>query len=129
MHKKGDKPRALFLFPNGKFLHGDLVCSGIYPSRLGGRPCPFSEEGRIPEPQPLDEIKAQLKPELGRAGDLVPPCAVEQLGPLWTWRRKEGIRYPSDLSSLCLFKCRQMFLLVVPGLARAKDREEKNHPE
>jgi hypothetical protein len=72
----------------------------------------------MPKPRPLDEMRARLHPELGRVGDLVPPCVVGQLGPLWAWRRKEGVRYPFDLSPLRLFKCRQMFLLVVPGLDR-----------
>jgi hypothetical protein len=118
MHKKDEKPRALFLFPDGKFLGDDLVCSGIYPSHLGGKPCPFAEEGKMPKPRPLDEMRAQLHPELGQVGDSVPPCAVGQLGPLWAWRRNGGVRYPSDLDQLRLFKCRQMFLLVVPGLDR-----------
>jgi hypothetical protein len=115
MHKMGEKPRALFLFHDGIFLRDDLICSGLFPSHLDGKPCPFAEDGRIPQPQPLDKAKASMYPKLGRIGDLVPPCVVEKLGPLREWRRREGACYPYHLSQLQLYKCRQMFLLVVLG--------------
>ena len=120
MHKMGKEPRALFLFPEGMFLRDDLVCSGLFPSHLDGTPCPFADEGRMPKPQPLDEVKVSMHPKLGCVGDLVPPCAIEQLGPLQAWRRGEGVRYPSDLGPLRLYKCRQMFLLIVPGLTEGQ---------
>jgi hypothetical protein len=118
MHKMGEKPRALFLFSDGMFLRDDLICSGLFPSHLNGKPCPFADGGKLPKPQPLNKVKVSMHPKLGRRGDLVPPCVVEGLGPLWAWRRNEGARYPSDLGQLRLYKCRQMFLLVLPGLAR-----------
>jgi hypothetical protein len=74
----------------------------------------------MPKSRPLDEVKVSTHPNLGRKGDLVPSCVVGQLGPLRAWRRREGARYPSDLSPLRLYKCRQMFLLVVPGLAEGR---------
>jgi hypothetical protein len=123
MHKMGEKPRALFLFPEGMFLRDDLVCSGIFPSHLDGKPCPFADEGKIPKPQPLDKVKVSIQPNLGRVGDLVPSCIVRQLGPLQAWRRGEGARYPSNLSRLRLYKCCQMFLLVMPGLAEGQDMQ------
>ena len=57
-----------------------------------------------------------MKPELGCAGDLVPPCAVEQLGCLERWQARSKSKYPEALWDLRVFKCRQMFLLVIPGL-------------
>jgi len=129
MHKMGEKPRALFLFQDGIFLRDDLVCSGIFPSHLDGKPCPFADEGKIPKQQPLGEVKVSMHSNLGRAGDLVPPCIVGQLGPLRAWRRGEGARYPSDLSPLRLYKCRQMFLLVVPGLAEGQQRQTGDSPD
>jgi hypothetical protein len=129
MHKMGEKPRALFLFPDGIFLRDDLVCSGIFPSHLDGQPCPFADEGKIPKPRPLDEVKASTHPKLGRVGDLVPPCVVGQLGPLKAWRRREGAHYPSDLSPLRLYKCRQMFLLVVPGISEGRIMQTGDSPD
>ena len=113
MHNKGDKPRALFLFPDGKLLSDHLVCSGIFLSRLEGKLCPFSEGGRMPRPKPIDEAS---KPKLGHFGELAPPCAVESLGILEAWQRAGEVRYPEELGLLKVYKCRQMFLLVVPGL-------------
>ncbi|KPK90117.1 MAG: hypothetical protein AMJ88_16605 [Anaerolineae bacterium SM23_ 63] len=128
MHKMGKKPRALFLLPEGIFLRDDLICSGIFPSHLDGKPCPFADGGKMPKPQPLDEAKVSMHPKLGRVGDVAPPCVVEQLGPLREWRRREGVRYPSDLSPLRLYKCRQMFLLVVPGLAQGHHIQKESSP-
>ena len=113
MHNKGDKPRALFLSPDGKLLGDNLVCSGIFPSGLEGKHCPFSEGGRMPRLKPIDEA-SNLK--LGQSGELTPPCAVESLGSLEAWQRAGEVRYPEEFGSLKMFKCRQMFLLVVPGL-------------
>ena len=129
MHKMGEKPRALFLFPDGMFLRDDLVCSGIFPSHLDGKPCPFADEGKIPKSQPLDKVKVSTQPNLGRVGDLVPPCIVVQLGPLRAWRRRKGARYPSDLNPLRLYKCRQMFLLVVLGLAEGQHTHTGGSPD
>jgi hypothetical protein len=129
MHKMGEKPRALFLFPEGMFLRDDLVCSGIFPSHLDGKPCPFADEGKFPKPQPLDKVKVSIQPNLGRVGDLVPPCIVGQLGPLRAWQRGKGARYPSDLNPLQLYKCRQMFLLVVPGLAEGQHTQKGGSPD
>jgi len=113
MHKKDDKPRALFLFPDGKLLGDNLVCSGISPSGLEGKYCPFSEGGRMPRPKPIDEAS---KLKLSQFGELAPPCAIEYLGSLEAWQRAGEVRYPKELGSLKVYKCRQMFLLVVPGL-------------
>jgi hypothetical protein len=125
MHKMGKKPRALFLFSEGLFLRDDLICSGLFPSYLDGKPCPFADGGRMPQPQPLDEVKVSMNPKLGRIGDLTPPCVIERLGPLREWLRGEDVRYPSDLGLLELYKCRQMFLVVVPGLARGQNRQTR----
>jgi hypothetical protein len=129
MHKMGEKPRALFLFPDGTLLRDDLICSGLFPSHLNGKPCPFADEEKMPNPRPLDEVKVSKHPNLGCVGDLVPPCIVGHLGPLQAWRRREGTRYPSDLGSLRLYKCRQMFLLVVPGLAEGHHVQKGGSPE
>ena len=113
MHNKDYKPRALFLFPDGQLLDDNLICSGTFPSGLEGKHCPFSEGGRMPQPKPIDEAS---KSKLGQSGGLAPPCAVESLGNLEAWQGAGEVRYPEELGSLEVYKCRQMFLLVVPGL-------------
>jgi hypothetical protein len=43
-------PKALFIAPDGNIYPDYLICSGA----LGGEPCPFAQNGRIPDPRPLD---------------------------------------------------------------------------
>ena len=75
----------------------------------------------MPRPKPIDEAS---KPELGQSGELAPPCAVESLGGLEAWQPAGEVRYPEELGSLKIFKCRQMFLLVVPGLTGGQLEEK-----
>ncbi|MEW6566623.1 MAG: hypothetical protein AB1449_00360 [Chloroflexota bacterium] len=123
MGSRLDRPRALFLSPGGLFLPDDQVCSGAIPSQLKGKPCPFSDAGRIPPPVVLDEVSARRGLGVGQAGDRVPPCALQQLGRLRDWPSDTGLHYPPEIASLWLFKCRQMFLLVVPGLGNGRPKE------
>ena len=67
----------------------------------------------MPRPQPISEASKQ---KLGQSGELAPPCAVESLGTLEAWQSSGEVRYPEELGLLKVYKCRQMFLLVVPGL-------------
>ena len=67
----------------------------------------------MPRPIPIEEAS---KPKLGQLGELAPPCAVESLGHLEAWQPAGEVRYPEELGLLKVYKCRQMFLLVVPGL-------------
>lgn len=76
----------------------------------------MSDHGRMPLPVILDKLGARRDPGRGEPGDRIPPCAVQRLGHLSDWREPTGVEYPADLGPLWLFKCRQMFLLVVPGL-------------
>jgi hypothetical protein len=123
MHQKRGAPRALFLSQQGMIFSDRSICSGDLPSRLGGQPCLFSDNGRMPYPRPLDEIKAEMYPKLGHFGDFAPPCAIEQLGTVEAWMEAHNIRYPDVVKPLRLFKCRQMFLLVVPGLKDISPQE------
>ena len=123
MHQKRGAPRALFLSPQGMIFSDRFVCSGELPSRLGGQPCVFSDKGRMPSPRPIDEIMTRMHPKLGRVGDLAPPCAIEQLGTVEAWMEAHNVCYPDVIKPLRLFKCRQMFLLVVPGLEDISSQE------
>jgi hypothetical protein len=123
MHQKRGAPRALFLSPQGKIFSDRFVCSGDLPSSLGGQPCLFSDNGRIPSPRPLDELMTKMHPTLGRVGDLAPPCVIEQLGTVEAWMEAHNVHYPDVIKPLRLFKCRQMFLLVVPGLKDISPQE------
>ena len=67
----------------------------------------------MPRPIPIEEAS---KTKLGQIGELLPPCVVESLGHLETWQPAGEFRYPEELGLLKVYKCRQMFLLVVPGL-------------
>jgi hypothetical protein len=111
MRSGGKRARALFLLGEGLWIPDRAVCSGRVPSSLGGQVCPYARRGRMPVARPLREEDVALRPRAGGPGDLAPPCAVERLGPVESWRQD-----PGPLSGLRLFKCRQMFLLVVPGL-------------
>ena len=53
---------------------------------------------------------------LGRNGDFAPSCALEQLGRLGTWQLTIGERYPHRYWDLRVYKCRQMLMLIVPGI-------------
>jgi hypothetical protein len=70
----------------------------------------------MPRPVRMDEVARRRSPKLGKTGNWAPPCCIEQLGALREWTLAEGQTLPEALEGLRLFKCRQMFLLVVPGL-------------
>jgi len=109
-------PRALFISADGTLYSDSLICSGLLPARLGGRPCPFSQDRQMPRPQPLDSRDAEHDPGRGKPGDLCPACAVAQIGALDDWEEHERLHLPAEVLPLRLFQCRQGFWLVVPGL-------------
>lgn len=111
-----NRPRALFLSPDGTIYPDTLICSGIIPGELGGKPCPFAEAGRLPTPQPLDPQDSDYSIDKGKPGDLCPPCAKHQLANLGHWQGHGGQQFPEELLPLRLFKCRMWLWLVVPGL-------------
>lgn len=114
------QPRALFIAPSGDVYPDYLVCSGVLPAELGGRPCPYSEDGRMPEPQRLEARARNYSADKGKPGDLCPPCAKQALGPLGRWDGHHGCTVLADLHPLRLFKCRMWMWLVVPGLLDAQ---------
>lgn len=115
-HTQSRPPRALFLLHNGALVGDAAICSGAYPTRLQGERCPLSDAGRMPPPVRLDEVAVRRTPNLGSVGEWAPPCCIEQLGALRAWRPAEHPTHPVSIEGLRLFKCRQMFMLVVPGL-------------
>lgn len=128
MHDLNDEPRAHFLSAQGQLDPDSIICSGLVPPQLKGHPCPFSDQGRIPHPKPLVDIETCARPQLGRTGEFAPPCAIEQLGSLAAWGESRGKVFPSDLLTLRVFKCRQMFLLVVPGIQHDRAGEWLKQP-
>jgi hypothetical protein len=112
-----NRPRALFYSGSGQPLLPDhQVCSGKIPSSLSGKPCPYSVAGRIPEPVVIGAVRARQSPEIGQAGDKAPPCALRHYGSLADWVGPRASGFNADVLGLRLFECRQMFLLVVPGI-------------
>jgi len=117
-HSNGTK--ALFLSPDGHIYPDALICSGMIPPELGGKPCPFSQAGCLPDPTPLDPDASTYSIDKGQPGDLCPPCAKQQLTNLGHWQGHGKQQFPEELLSLRLFKCRQWFWLVVLGLHDAE---------
>ena len=110
------EPKALFISPDGSIYPDTLICSGVLPAELGGKPCPYSQAGRTPDPVPLNSDESGYTIDKGKPGDLCPPCAKQQLAHLGHWQGHVDGKFPEDLLPLRLFKCRQWFWLVVPGL-------------
>ena len=63
-------PKALFLSPDGKVYPDYLICSGTLPPELNGKSCPYSQNGRLPDPFPLDDADPIFSPDKGQPGDL-----------------------------------------------------------
>ena len=116
MSEAASQLRALFLLQDGSVLPDSMVCSGRLPAILGGKPCPYADDGRCPSAVPLDAEDPRYTVDKGQPGDLAPPCIKQQLANLGHWQGHGGAQYPEDLLGLRLFKCRQWFWLVVPGL-------------
>jgi hypothetical protein len=108
--------KALFLAADGNVYPDTLICSGILPAHLNGKPCPYAQNGRLPDPEPLDASHPSYTIDKGKPGDLCPPCAKQNLSSLGHWQGHGGQEFPEELLSLRLFKCRQWLWLVVPGL-------------
>jgi hypothetical protein len=113
MHSVSKKPRALFIFKDGSLLREDEVCSGEFPSSLEGKPCPFSDEGRMPDFVSPDEQIAISNPELRSMEEFIPACTLQRLGTLGSWPGVLQERVPERYQALSLYKCRQMFLFLI----------------
>lgn len=111
--------KALFLAPDGTIYPDTLICSGVVPAHLNGKPCPYAENGRLPGPFPLNSNDPDYSVDKGAHGDLCPPCAKQNLSNLGHWQGHGGQEYPEALLPLRLFKCRQWLWFVVPGLTEA----------
>lgn len=115
MNEQGTEPKALFISPDGNIYPDTLICSGILPAEFGGKPCPFLRAGCL-DPLPLNSDDPTYTIDKGQSGDLCPPCAKQQLANLGHWQGHGKQQFPKELLSLRLFKCRQWFWFVVPGL-------------
>ena len=110
-----DSPRAFFLSSNGESLPDTVVCSGLKLPELRGRACAYSDEGRFPMAQLPRDCESTPDPDKDTDASLTLPCAIMQLGSLGEWREVLG-DHPPAMQDLCVFKCKQMRLFVVPGL-------------
>lgn len=101
-HAINNGAKALFLSPDGRIYPDSLICSGIIPAELSGKPCPYAQNGRFPAPVPLDVTHPQYTIDKGNPGELCPPCAKQN----WhTW-------------GIAAFAVVQMSVVVVDGSAR-----------
>lgn len=116
MNKTNGQAKALFIAPDGNVYPDYLVCSGKLLLDMGGEACPFSKDGHLPEPQPLDQNFQTYSQDMGKHGDMCPPCVKQQLGNLGHWEGHRGQKFPDDLKPLRLFKCKKWLWLVVLGL-------------
>src|SRR5262245_29944389 len=116
MENSNSTARALFIAPDGNLYPDYLVCSVKLLIDMGGQPCPFSQHGRLPQPEPLDPNSSTYSLDKGKPGDLCPPCAKQQLANLGHWDGHRGQQFPDELKPLRLFKCNQWLWLVVIGL-------------
>jgi hypothetical protein len=116
MNIQNTEPKALFLSPDGNVYPDNLICTGIIPAELDGKPCPHSQAGRFPGIKPLNPEDSNYTIDKGKPGDLCPTCAKQQLAHLGHWQGHRNQKFPEELLSLRLFKCRMWLWLVVPGL-------------
>jgi hypothetical protein len=116
MNAHRGEPKALFLSPDGNIYPDTLICSGILPAELNGKPCPYSQAGRIPEPLPLNRDDPSYSIDKEQPGELCSPCTKQNLTNLGHWQGHGKQKFPQELLSLRLFKCRMWLWLVVPGL-------------
>jgi hypothetical protein len=115
---------GLLIFSGSDIVSDDLICSGKLPSLLEGRPCPWSVQGRMPEPVPLNEDDPTYCIDKGKPGDMCPPCCKQNLRSLGHWQGHGGQQFPEELLPLRLFKCRQWFWVVIPGLIDQEPSKE-----
>jgi hypothetical protein len=115
MHEKHGKSQALFLSSRGQLISHELICSGKKTTQFEGV-CKYSADGCMPGLKKLKVNQSGQTSRLGQVGDLAPICALEQLGSLEKWQENIGATYLSQFLPLRVFKCRQMLMLIVPGL-------------
>jgi hypothetical protein len=120
MNNVNTPARALFISPDGKIYPDNLICSGMISGELNGKPCPYAQNGRLPDLIPLDETHSSYSIDKGKPGDLCPACAKQQLSNLGHWQEHGKQTFPEELLPLRLFKCQMWLWLVIPGLYEAE---------
>jgi hypothetical protein len=106
-------PRALFLFPNEEAKPDDEICSGQYPSILNGEPCPYSDSGRIPLFCMIEGESKGNKEKRDTNKKQQASCILQELGRLDQWGKEYPLVFPKVLKHKSLYKCRQMFFVVL----------------
>jgi len=113
MHVFHGKPRALFLFHSKRsFLNEEDICGGLHIADFGGEACAFSHSGRMLF-TPHSRTKIVSNNGLVVEGPQLPSCVIQEVGSLADWGRETDIAVPEHVAHLSVYKCRQMFLLVL----------------
>ncbi|OGO17521.1 MAG: hypothetical protein A2Z14_00945 [Chloroflexi bacterium RBG_16_48_8] len=107
------EPRALFLFMDEEAKTDREICSGQFPSHLKGKPCPFSDRGRIPEYSEFYGNFVLRKHSMDRENPWVTSCMLQKLGQLDQWEKEVALIFPKELGQKDLYRCRQMFLVLL----------------
>jgi len=115
MAESRSEPRALFLFFDMEPKPDTEICSGQFPSHLDGKPCPFSDHGRIP----AGNISSGefLLPEAieGQPPESIQACNLQKLGRVDQWQGDVPLVFPEELTQEVVYKCRQMFIVMLLG--------------
>ncbi len=106
------KPRALFLFPSSEARSDDEICSGRFPSCLKGKPCPYSDQGRIPLRDAFVDGDFLYVIREESNGLQVASCTLQRLGSIEDWIKDYPLMFPKGMSHKMLYKCRQMFFVI-----------------
>lgn len=115
MAESRSEPRALFLFLDMEPKSDTEICSGQFPSHLGGKPCPYSDHGRMPEGYVssgeflLPEDIEEQPPESLQA------CKLQKLGRVDQWQGDAPLVFPEGFAQEVIYKCRQMFIVMLLG--------------
>ncbi|WP_448273626.1 hypothetical protein [Nostoc sp. DSM 114160] len=87
MNIQNTEPKALFLSPDGNVYPDNLICTGIIPAELDGKPCPHSQAGRFPGIKPLNPEDSNYTIDKGKPGDPLPNLRQTTTCTPWTLAR------------------------------------------
>jgi hypothetical protein len=113
MAESRSEPRALFLFLDMEPKPDTEICSGQFPSHLGGKPCPYSEHGRMPAGNISSGEFLKPKVTVDQLPGSIRACKLQKLGRVDQWQEDVPLVFPEELAQEIVYKCRQTFIVVL----------------